>query len=74
MVDRIRCTWLMGVGMMINHIGQSTVLTPTRRIFLNNVLHVPQATHNLAYVHHLTTDNIVFLDLHPDFSLSRIGS
>jgi hypothetical protein len=56
-----------GAGMMIEHIGQSTVSTPTRCIFLNNVLHVPQATCNLAFVHRLTTDNKVFLELHPDF-------
>jgi hypothetical protein len=63
-----------GVGMMIKHIGQSTVSTPTRCIFLNNGMHVPQATHNLASVHHLTTDNNVFLELYPDFFLLRIGS
>jgi hypothetical protein len=40
-------------GMMIKHIGQSTVNTLTRRIFLHNVLHVPQATQNLASVYHL---------------------
>jgi hypothetical protein len=62
-----------GAGMMIKHIGQSTIFTPTRHIFLNNVLHVPQATRNLASVHRLTTNNNVFLELHLIFSL-RISS
>jgi hypothetical protein len=33
-----------GAGMTIKHISQSTINTPTRRIFLYNVLHVSQAT------------------------------
>jgi hypothetical protein len=32
-------------GMMIKHIGHSIVSTPFQPIHLNNVLHVPQATH-----------------------------
>jgi hypothetical protein len=31
------------------------------------VLHVPQATHNLASIYCLTSDNDVFLELHPTF-------
>jgi hypothetical protein len=60
-----------GAGMTIKHIGQSTVITPYRNISLNNVLHVPQATRNLASVHRLTSDNDVFLELHPDFFLVK---
>jgi hypothetical protein len=60
-----------GVGMMIKHIDHSMVSTPSRPIHLNNVLHVPQATRNLAYVHHLTLDNDCFLDLHPTFFLVK---
>lgn len=56
-----------GAGMTIKHIGQSTVITPSRNIHLNDVLHVPQATRNLASVHRLTTDNDVFLELHSEF-------
>jgi hypothetical protein len=36
-------------GMTIKHIGHSTVSTPYRHILLKNVLHVPQATHNLVF-------------------------
>jgi hypothetical protein len=57
-----------GVGMMTKHIGHSTVSTPYQHILLKNVLHVPQATRNLASVHRLTSDNDVFLELHPHFS------
>jgi hypothetical protein len=56
-----------GLGMIIKHVGQSIVSTPSRSIILKNILHVPQSTHNLAYVHCLTSDNGVFLDLHPNF-------
>jgi hypothetical protein len=60
-----------GAGMTIKHIGQSTVITPYRNISLNNVFHVPQATRNLASVHRLTSDNDVFLEVHPDFFLVK---
>jgi hypothetical protein len=42
-----------GTGMTIKHIGQSTLSTPSRSIVLKNVLHVPQATRNLTFVHRL---------------------
>jgi hypothetical protein len=44
--------------MTIKHVGHFAVSTPHRRILLKNVLHVPQATRNLASVHRLTTDNV----------------
>lgn len=56
-----------GVGMTIAHVGQSTVHTPSHSIFLNDVLHVPQATRNLASIHRLTSDNDCFVELHPTF-------
>jgi hypothetical protein len=57
--------------MMIKHTGHSIVSTPSRRFYLNNVLHVPQATRNLASVHRLTSDNDVFLEPHPPFFLIK---
>jgi hypothetical protein len=51
----------------MRQVGHSAVSTPHSRILLKNVLHVLQATRNLASVHRLTTDNDVFLDLHPTF-------
>jgi hypothetical protein len=61
-------------GMTIDHVGQSIVSTPSHSIILKNVLHVPQSTHNLASIHYLTSDTDVFLELHPNFSLSRTSS
>jgi hypothetical protein len=60
-----------GACMTIQHIGQSTLSTPSHNILLKNVLHVPQATHNFASIHCLTSDNDVFLELHPTFFLIK---
>jgi hypothetical protein len=60
-----------GSGMTIKHVGHSAVSTPHHRILLKIVLHVPQATRNLASIYHLTTDNDVFLELHPTFFLVK---
>jgi hypothetical protein len=60
-----------GSDMMIKHIGHSILSTPSQHFHLNNVLHVPQATHNLASIHHLTSDNDMFLELHPSFFLIK---
>jgi hypothetical protein len=43
-------------------------------MILKNALHVPHATRNLASVHHLTSDNDVFLEFHPIFSLLRTST
>jgi hypothetical protein len=60
-----------GSGMTIKQVGHSVVSTPHRRILLKNVLHILQATRNLASVHRLTSDNDVFLELHPTFFLVK---
>jgi hypothetical protein len=52
-------------SMMIKRIGHFTVSTPYWHILLKNVLHVPRATRNLASVHQLTSNNDIFLELHP---------
>src|SRR5207237_7743089 len=54
-----------GAGMVIKHIGHSSITTPSKYLSLNDVLHVPRATKNLLYVHRLTCDNDVFLEYHP---------
>jgi hypothetical protein len=56
-----------GAGMNINRIGHATVSTPSRSLFLNDVLHVPQAKKNLASVHRLAADNHAFLEFHPNY-------
>jgi hypothetical protein len=40
-----------GIGMHIKHNGQSIIRTPYHDLKLNHVLHVPQASKNLASVH-----------------------
>jgi hypothetical protein len=60
-----------GSGMTIKHVSHSAVSTPHRCILLKNVLHIPQATRNLASVHHLIADNDIFLELHPTFFLVK---
>jgi hypothetical protein len=40
-----------GLGMKIAHIGQCTLHSPTSKIQLKNVLHVPQADKNLFSFH-----------------------
>jgi hypothetical protein len=54
-------------GMCIKHVGQSIICTLHRNIFLNNVLHVPQASKNLASIHRIAFNNNVFFELHPNF-------
>jgi hypothetical protein len=56
-----------GTGMNISHIGHSTIHTPCRKLQLNKILHVPQASKNLISVHRLALDNNVFLEFHPCF-------
>ena len=39
-----------GAGLQINHIGSSVIATPTKKLTLSNVLHVPHMKHNLISV------------------------
>jgi hypothetical protein len=55
-----------GSGMRIEHIVKSIIHTLYSDLVLNHVLHSPQASKNLAYVHHFCSDNNVFFELHPD--------
>jgi hypothetical protein len=55
-----------GTGMCIQHVGQSIIHTPHRDLIIHNVLHVPQASKNLAFVHHIASDNNVFFELRPN--------
>jgi hypothetical protein len=53
--------------MRISHIGSIAIHTPCRQLQLNKILHVPQVSKNLVSVHHLASDNNVFLEFHPCF-------
>ncbi|OIT30912.1 hypothetical protein A4A49_12719 [Nicotiana attenuata] len=54
-----------GMKLPISHIGSSILSTPTRPIYLNNILHVPQISKNLLSVSEITRDNNVHMDFHP---------
>jgi hypothetical protein len=58
-------------SMHIKHIGHSIIHTRHLDLKLNNILHVPESSKNLAFVHHIVTDNNVFFELHPDFFLIK---
>jgi histone deacetylase 1/2 len=56
-----------GSGMDIAHVGRVICHTPQRKLFLNNVLHVPSTKKNLVSVHKLAHDNNAFFEFHPNF-------
>jgi nitroreductase len=61
-----------GSGMEIDHIGYSVLHSPTGKIHLQNILHVPKASKSLVFVNRLTRDNNVFIEFHPDhFSIKE---
>jgi hypothetical protein len=60
-----------GSGMYIKHIGHSIIRTPDHDLSLNNILHVPKSTKNLASVHRIASNNNVFFELHPAFFLIK---
>jgi hypothetical protein len=55
-----------GTGMDIYNVGHAVIHTPTRNLYLNNILHVPSASKNLISVHHFPTDNNASLEYFPD--------
>jgi hypothetical protein len=57
--------------MQIIHVGNSTLHTPSRDLFLKNVLHVPSSKKNLVSIHRFTRDNHVFIEYHPYFFLVK---
>jgi hypothetical protein len=57
--------------MEISHTGKSFIHTPSRKLKLCNILHVPKATKNLMSIHYFTLDNNVFFKIHPWFFLIK---
>jgi hypothetical protein len=57
--------------MDISFIGQTTFPTPSRNILLKGILYVSKSKKNLVSVHRLTSDNSVFLELHPTLFLIK---
>lgn len=54
-----------GKGMVISHIGHSSLRSPMHAFAFNNILHVPSASQNLPFVSKCTSDNNVYFELHP---------
>jgi hypothetical protein len=57
--------------MHIKHIGKYVIPTPYCDLDLHHVLYVPHASKNLSSIHHITSNNNVFFELHPDFFLIK---
>jgi hypothetical protein len=60
-----------GTGMIIQHIGNSTLHTPHSSLHLRNILHVPSAIKNLLSAHKIVLDNNAFIEIHPFFFLIK---
>ena len=60
-----------GQGLSISSIGSSQLLSKSKRLLLNNILHVPHITKNLLSIHKFTTENNVFVEFHPFFCLVK---
>jgi hypothetical protein len=61
--DKVRTA--KGTCMNISHTGNSILRTPHGSFDLKNILHVPNASKNLLFVHRFTLDNHVFIEFHP---------
>jgi hypothetical protein len=60
-----------GGGMQITHVGNSTLVTPSRVLSLKNILCVTTSHKNLVSVHCFTRDNHVYIEYHPYFFLVK---
>jgi hypothetical protein len=60
-----------GAGMSINHVGHIILHSPSSKLHLNNILHVPNANKSLVSINRLALDNNIFLEFHPDRFSSR---
>jgi hypothetical protein len=54
-------------GMDICNIGHAIINTPHCILHLSNVLHVPNASKNLIFVHHFSNDNHASLEYFPNY-------
>ena len=54
-----------GSGMTIEQIGHSAIRTPDRDLYLNNILHVTEASKSLISASRLAIDNNSFVEIHP---------
>ncbi|KAJ1699274.1 hypothetical protein LUZ63_007786 [Rhynchospora breviuscula] len=54
-----------GAGLLITHIGSTTLPTASVPLYLTNVLHVPQITRSLLSVSQLARDNNIIVEFSP---------
>jgi hypothetical protein len=67
--DQIRVA--NGASMDMLHTGKSIILSSSRPLYLNQVIHVPNAHKQLVSIHRFTLDNNTFIELHPTFFLIK---
>jgi hypothetical protein len=60
-----------GICMNISYIGHTTFPTPKHSILLKDILYVPRTKKNLVSIDCLTTNNSIFIELHPTFFLIK---
>lgn len=53
-----------GNGLLIHHVGTTQITTPSFKLHLNNVLHVPNICKNLLSVQRFTKDTNTFFEFH----------
>ncbi|GJU31950.1 nucleotide-binding alpha-beta plait domain-containing protein [Tanacetum coccineum] len=58
-------------GLPILHIGSSKVYSPQKIFSLENILHVPEISHNLLFVHKFCHDNDVFFEFHTSYFIVK---
>jgi hypothetical protein len=54
-----------GSSMVISR--KSFIHTPTFKLQLGNILHVPKEPKNLMFIHRFSLDNNIFFEIHPWF-------
>jgi hypothetical protein len=60
-----------GSRLNISYIGHTTFPTPKHNILLKDIMYVPRSKKNLVSIHRLTSDNSIFIELHPAFFLIK---
>ena len=60
-----------GNGLPIHHIGTTQITTPSLKLQLNNMLHVPHICQHLLFVQHFTKDTNTFFEFHPSYFLLK---
>lgn len=57
-----------GAGLPIHHSGASRLLSISKKLYLQQILHVPSIKKKLLSISKFTHDNHVFFEFHPSYS------